>query len=217
MSDYFDQVDDGNDHYHPPPNCESTPSVPPAVNDPFDPASLRINPDSAMSDFCVKKAIVTVPVRKPARDEWVRAHPSVDMSIQTGLLELKSERSTYLVARPLWSSLADDANFCRKALFLTMSRQGALFLWGVRLPGEDGRIDSWNEAAMQAALTAREQWVRMSSNMPASCYDIFTAIANIPDPEWPDLSLRDILALAFKNNHIDSLDHPVLRRLRGEV
>jgi hypothetical protein len=36
------------------------------------------------------------------------------------------------------------------------------------------------------------------------------------EPDWPDMELRDWLELAFKGYTIDSLDHPVLKRLRME-
>jgi hypothetical protein len=36
-------------------------------------------------------------------------------------------------------------------------------------------------------------------------------------PEWPDTPFADLLRIAFKGKFIDSISHPVLRRLRGEV
>jgi hypothetical protein len=43
------------------------------------------------------------------------------------------------------------------------------------------------------------------------------AVAAFPEPQWPDMSLQKVLAMAFKDRFIDSLDHPVLKRLRGEI
>ena len=48
-------------------------------------------------------------------------------------------------------------------------------------------------------------------------YDVFEASGSIPDPEWPELPFREMLKLCFKDRYIDSLDHPVLQSLRGEV
>ena len=33
----------------------------------------------------------------------------------------------------------------------------------------------------------------------------------------PEESLGELLKIAFKSRYIDSFDHPVLKRLRGEV
>ncbi len=46
---------------------------------------------------------------------------------------------------------------------------------------------------------------------------LFEAMGDLPGPTWPDVSFRDLLAIAFKGKRIDTLDHPVLRRLRGEA
>jgi hypothetical protein len=43
------------------------------------------------------------------------------------------------------------------------------------------------------------------------------AAGNLEDPEWPELSFQELVNLAFKDKVVDRLDHPVLRRLRGEL
>jgi hypothetical protein len=52
--------------------------------------------------------------------------------------------------------------------------------------------------------------------MALGAYSVFYA-DNLPDPDWPALSFRDLLRIAFKDQFIQTLDHPVLRQLRGEV
>ena len=42
-------------------------------------------------------------------------------------------------------------------------------------------------------------------------------VRSIPDPEWPDLSLGEILKIAFRDYYIDTPDHAVIKRLRGQV
>ena len=48
-------------------------------------------------------------------------------------------------------------------------------------------------------------------------YEVYQAAASIPEPEWPDITFQEILRVAFKDQFISSQDHPVLRRLRGEI
>jgi hypothetical protein len=57
----------------------------------------------------------------------------------------------------------------------------------------------------------------MSSNQGLGAYELHPAIANLAEPEWPDVSFQEILKIAFKGRLIEELDHPVLRRLRGEL
>ena len=56
----------------------------------------------------VKKALLTVPVRKPGRQDFVRVRPGTDWYIETGVLELKEERETYLVDPALWPELPGE-------------------------------------------------------------------------------------------------------------
>jgi hypothetical protein len=176
--------------------------------------ALRLSQDFAAS--CgVKKAILTIPVRKPAKEWFVRTNPK--LRIETCVLELKEDRETFLVSPRLWPELASESTFGPRALYAAINRQGILFIWAIRLPRPDGKIDDWNRSALEAAAMAETQWVRVASNMALGAYDVYQATADWPDPEWPDIPFNEILRIGFKGRVIDSLDHPTLRRLRGEA
>ncbi len=194
-------------------NGQATPE--PAPN-PFDPARLRLSQDFAAT-LGVKRALLTVPVRKPSKEWFVQVHPDEAYRVQTAVLELKEERETYLVDPELWPELAtSESTFGTRAIFTAMNRQKVLFLWPIRLPGPDGKIDEWSRSALEAAALATGKWVRIAANMSLGAYDVFEATATLPDPEWPDKPFCELLRVAFKDRHITSLDHPVLMRLRGE-
>jgi hypothetical protein len=175
---------------------------------------LRLSQDFG-ADLGVKKVFTTVPVRKPSRQEFVRVHPDEAYSIQTPVLDLKEERETYIVAKELWPEVHGE--LVPKILLTTISRQGALSIWPIRLPGADGRQDAWNQSALYAANLARDRWIRISANMSLGAYDVFEATGDIPEPEWPALSFEQILAIAFGNRYITDFDHVVLKRLRGQI
>jgi hypothetical protein len=196
---------------------QPTPTAP-AGPDPFDPASLRLSQDFAAS-LGVKKALLAVPIRKPDKAWFVRVHPDEAYRLQTAVVELKEDRGaeTFLVAPSLWPDLAAEATFSPRALFTAVNRQGVLFLWPVRLPGPDGRVDEWSRTALEAADLAGRGWVRVAANMGLGAYDVFQASGQLPEPEWPDVPFRELLRIAFKDRFISDLNHPVLRRLRGEA
>lgn len=189
------------------------PSTPPNLAD-MDIGSLRLTQDFA-STIGVEKALLTVPVRKPSKEWWVRTHPSY--RIETAVLELKEDRETYLVAPGLWGELSAESTFSPRALFSAVNRQGVLFVWPVRLPGADGKLDDWSRSALDAAQIAETRWIRVAANMSLGAYEVFTTVADLPEPKWPEKSFGDILKIAFKNAFIATLDHPVLKRLRGEA
>jgi hypothetical protein len=187
-----------------------------AALDPFDPARLAL-PQDFMAAVGVKKALLTIPVRKPAKEWFVRVHPDVDYRVQTAVLELKEDRETYLVAPELQADLATEPTFSLRALFTAMTRQNVLFIWPVRLPDANGRIDEWSRSSLEGAQMAQSRWVRIASNMSLGAYEVSYATAEIPEPQWPDFSFRELLRIAFKDRLIDSLAHPVLKKLRGET
>lgn len=182
--------------------------------DPFDPDSLRLSQDFA-SSIGVKRALTVVPCRKPHGQEFVRVRPGEEWRLETGAFEDKVNRETYLVDRSLWQELLGD--IYPVCMFLTVNRQGSPFLWPVKLPGADGKTNTWNESSLAAARLAEEAWVRVAANMSAGLYDTFQAVGNLSEPEWPDQSFQEILRLCFQSRFIRDTDHAVLRALRGEA
>lgn len=177
-------------------------------------SKLRLSQDFA-ANLGVKKALLTVPVRKPSKEWFIQTHPDPAYRIETCVLELKEDREVYLVDPALWSELAGESTFGPRALFTTTNVQGVVFLWPVRLPGTDGKIDDWNRSAIEAASLASGKWCRVSANMSLGAYDVVTSeLTKVPT--WPDVPLSQLLRVGFKGKVIDSLDHPVLKKLRGE-
>ena len=185
-----------------------------AVNDPFDPAALRLNPGGTAS-VGVKKLLTTIPVRKPSKQVFVRAHPSEDYRLTTAVIDLKEEGEVYLVAPPLVEALAEEVTLV--TIYTAVDRQGNVFLWAVKLPKDDARANAWHLSALAAAEESMKARVRVSANMGAGAYDCFKATGNLPDPEWPDLTFAEILKIAFKDRFIDDDGHPVLRKLQGRA
>jgi hypothetical protein len=98
-----------------------------------------------------------------------------------------------------------------------INRQGVLFLWPIRLPGADGKVDDWSRSAMDAANEAMSHWVRVTANMVLQAYEIAVASGRFAELEWPEITFQEIIKIAFRDKMIDDWDHPVLRRLRGEA
>ena len=183
------------------------------ATDPFNPLSLRIDPAMGAA-LGVKKALVHISVRKPNRQEYFRTRPEPDYRIITAILELKEERETYLVVPEIAAIFPGEVRVVE--LRICVTRSGAPFLWAVPLPTPDGRENAWHKTARDAAEMAETSWVRVAANMSAGCYDVFEAPKGLSEPDWPDHSLADLLRVGFGANRlIDTVDHPVLKRLRG--
>ena len=185
---------------------------------PFDPESLRIAAGGS-ANLSIKKLITTVPVKKPSREMYVRTSPKSDHTIDLLLLELKDESEVYVVSPALQESLIGEATVSVKTLVVTKTRQSIIILWPLKSPNANGRTDHWSASAWQAAAKAKKKWMRMVANMSLGAYDIYTSESSvIPEPTWDDLPpMQEMLEVAFRGKFIDSYDHPVLQKLRGEI
>ena len=174
--------------------------------------ALRLNPDVAAT-VGTKEVLRHVPVRKPNRTEFVRVHPDETMQITTGVFVDKEERETFFVMPELRGELAGEL---KPVLLATaISRQGTVFLWPIALPEGGGRRNAWAETAREAYELAKVSWVRMVADMPLGAYRIYEAEGVLSEPVWPDRTLSELLEIGFKDRIIDTVDHPVIRRLRG--
>jgi hypothetical protein len=183
-----------------------------SLDDVFNPERLRLSQDFE-SAIGVKKVLTVVPVRKPDRQWFVRVHPDPAYRLATAVLDLKAERETYLVEPRLIPDLPGEV--MPVEIFTAVNRQGVAFLWPIRLPDAQGRRNSWSDSALEAAMAAMEKWVRIVPNLVLGGYDLYTATAAMPEPEWPDLKFSELLKIAFRDKFIRSLDHPVVQNLRG--
>jgi hypothetical protein len=178
----------------------------------FDPSALRLGQDFAAS-VGVRKELTTIPVRRPDRQWFIQVHPDPAMRIETAVLETSEDRETFLIAPDLRAELPGEV--VAKVLLTAITRQGNVFLWPIRLPDPLGKLDQWNQSAAAAAKLAEARWVRVVANRSLGAYETYVATGDLPPPEWPDKSLQDLLQLAFKDRYIDSMDHIVIRQLRG--
>lgn len=203
-----------------PPEPPTAPTTPPPARpespDPFDPVSLRLGTDYS-EGLGVRRVFSTIPNRKPNKSEWFRVRSGEEWRLQTAVLELEKgvERSTYLVAPSLWPDLSGEIT--PALLLMCVNRAGDLFLWRVKLPGADGRSNSWTDSALQIAKAAEDNWARMVSDTTNGTYGHYEPSADLPDPRWPTISFREVIRIAFRDRMIESLDHPVIRELRGDA
>ncbi len=185
--------------------------------DPFDVGRLRLTPDDDTA-LGVRELLVTVPYRKPSKEQFVRVHRDATFRCTGGLVELKDDDTeSYWVDPSLWPYLADEPTFGRRLVVTAITRQGSVFLWGLRLPGPDGKQPDWVTIPLEAAKSAETRWTKMYWDQAQRKHRIKVSEHLADEPAWPEQTLPELLRLAFKDRVIMSLDHPILKRLRGEV
>jgi hypothetical protein len=183
-----------------------------AAADPFDPAALRLD-QSFVAAAGAEKLLLTIPVRKPNKQDFCRVHPSAHYRENLAVIELKDDREVYLLTPAVAQNLPGE--FSMATVFTCINRQGVVFLWPVKLPGADGKVLAWHTSAAVAAELAMKRWVRVTANMSLGAYDTYAASATIPDPDWPKCTFKELLRIAFKDRLVADLSHPLVKRLRG--
>jgi hypothetical protein len=113
----------------------------------------------------------------------------------------------------------EETEFDLASLYLGIGRQKppSPFILAVRLPKDTGRKDHWRSSLAEAAERAMTHWIKAVPNMGNQAYDIYEATAHFPDPIWPTLTFTELLGIALKDRFIDSIDHSVLKELRGAL
>jgi hypothetical protein len=188
----------------------------PPGRDLFDPRFLGLSQDFAAEAHVAKKWDV-IRVEKPTKSRVFRVHPT--MRLKTMLLTLKEDNETYLVLPELRAALAGEALCGSHTLLACVTKAGTPFLWPIRMADSDGKWNIWHQSAWHIAEKAQIRWCRMQANRDAGHYVAEydqRPLEQQQGPAWPDLAFRDWLELAFRGFTINSLEHPVLKRLRME-
>jgi hypothetical protein len=186
--------------------------------DPFDTSSLYgLNAPIGAQVF--RSAI---PARAPRKHEFFRVCPDPAYTV-VGLslsVEIDGREELCWLSPPLVSAaVAANAEPAPMQVFTVMVHPDLLILWPQKLPNEaNGRSgSSWHYSGLRIAAMAHEQWVRRIANRSTNVYDWAAPVGDLGEPTWPTEPMRDLMALAFTGDRlIDRIDHPVLRRLRGE-
>src|SRR5262245_44443297 len=212
-----------------PPPCPTGPPLPPVTHrpdglahppsggDPFSLDAISLGDDYADAFMDDDGGVASVPVRKPARDWFIRCHPEHWRNVR--LLEVKEgpDRGYYLVARDAWDAITGaDLPLKPFRLTLAISRDCGVFFWPLRLTEHANRRDDWSAAALRIAKTAETTWVKIYAREGANTYSHKVATGAISDPVWPQQTFQELVDLAFDGRKIADRNDPLVRRLLGE-
>ena len=156
----------------------------------------------------------TVPIRKPDKQVWFSPYPDKAGWISSWTLELKADREYFVVHKSIAKEIGDD--IVAKLLVLCQTRQSSFFLWPIKMPDSDYCLDTWNKSAWEIIQGCGNQWIRLKSDRETNVYRAVSPISVWSPPIWPD-DPENILKQAFRNRIISSLDHPVVKKLRGII
>jgi hypothetical protein len=162
--------------------------------------------------------VAPVRVRKPKSREFFRVHPSEDFTGPMWLLEheIDMDVETYVVTEQMRPLLADEIKLMQ--MFTCVNKFGAVFLWPIQLPTDcDKRIRQIAEAKLRAAEEAKNKWVQLKWSRHHGAHITKIAQGDLGEPIWGAEDFQQLVRTAFGTEVIDSVDHPVVRELNGEL
>lgn len=186
----------------------------------FDFSKLKL-PPTFEQGIITKKLVTTIPVRKPKSGiEFFRVRSESEWTFSTYLLDLKEgEEEKYLITPELIEEVISTGKLKPVTIHTWISLSGIFCLSDIPLPDSDGKDNEYNRSRRLAYDMGKITWIKIQTNKALGSYDIIEAISEFPEPVWPEepATMEKALEVGFKHNLIESYDHPVLKRLRGEL
>lgn len=161
-----------------------------------------------------EKVLVSLEIRKPKKDEWFHCHGEIHTPVN---IYENSAQEFHLVLPAVLESMEEVVKHVR--LCLAVNYSGDPFVWPIPVPSPQ-KPHSSHVSAARAAEAAKAGWIRMAWKKAASCYEVYRRPGSEKEPLWPVeiKTASEMLRFVSKAGGfeiIDSIDHPVVRELRG--
>lgn len=161
-----------------------------------------------------KPQLVSVRVGRPPKDTFVRCHPTHVIALF--LYKDEETGESYMLPPTLAEVAQQDQVFKKRQLRLAVTVQGAVFLWETAMPSEETNTNQWILSAWNAQATAQDRWIRVVANRQNASYDVMVSESDLGEPAYPEEQFDEVLRVAFRGKVIETRDHPILKKLRGE-
>lgn len=166
----------------------------------------------------------TIRTTKPDNTDFFRIRPGDEWKMDFPIFSPKGtgkDKEKYLVM-PEYQRELEERNSLQfvKFYFGIIWGSNILFLSDVSIKcREDGVLNSFHKSRHELYALAEKSWISISANTDLGAYTATEAKSKIPDPVYPAMpaNIGEAIQIAFKDNVIDREDHPILKKLRGEI
>lgn len=175
---------------------------------------LRVTQDFAAEMYGVP-VLTAVQVAKPPKAYFFRAKGGEAFATNFYTLDASRQggEGIFACSPQVAQLLADQVRLVQ--IRLAVTSQGTPYLIPVPLPGPDGRWNAWHLSLARALEIAETSWIRISANQQRGGYDVFRALGDLAEPQWPHESFEELLEIGFRGRLITAEDHPLVQQLLG--
>src|SRR5665647_1149375 len=185
----------------------------------FDMSLLEV---TNVTPLVVKRIVTSIPVRKPKPGiEFFRIRSEKEWHFTTYMLDLggKGEgEGKYLLDPALYPHVIETKKLKLVTIYTGVTYgSGDIFLSEIAHSNPDGTDNEYNRTRRIAHQAAKTRRLKLQTDDGA--YSTVLAMSNLPEPEWPvePEGIIKAMEIAFKDKFIDDENHPVLKKLRGEL
>jgi len=168
-------------------------------------------PGVSTAEFGLRDVVL---VGKPAPQDFVRAYNHPDFAHDFAMLYDTVNGEFLILAPELIDEVGPDAKLRR--LYTLVDWTGRVILWPLLAPGAAGRIDPYTRSGHAAIVRAYNSWVRLVAVGERGPIIARESTTHHIEPVWPT-DYYALIEKAFAGRVITTADHPLLRRLRGEI
>ena len=165
--------------------------------------------------FGSKKIVNMIFVSKPPKGRFFRSSRDPGNTVDVYVFEDKVESSYHLVSPEVAAALGGLVRAI--TLHLAVDRANNPFLIPVPFPSENGTRNPWHQSLLNAIEAAKERWIRIEADKSAGIYQVHEALGELAEPVWPELSMDELVRIAFNGRVIDNLEHPKVQSALGRI
>ena len=151
---------------------------------------------------------------RPPRQKFFQVHPDPAYTVDN-VYVIEYEGEFYYVAPIPELILHVEAYVKQYRLHTAVTKNGTVFLWLCVLPTDNPLQRTWALSRLGVAEGAMKDWVRPKADQEAGGYQVDVAPGHLGTPNWPSLTLQELVNKAFKDKLITHTDHAVIRELDG--
>lgn len=149
------------------------------------------------------------------KHRFSRVHPGSEYQLTVLIVEDKDAGETYIATPAMAGHLGKNAT--PRNIRLAVDNYLVPKLVAEPLVDLSGRPNLWNATMILAIKKAETEWVRIESDMAAQQYSIILAANDLGEPQWPNLSMGELIEEVFTNKIISDPSHPYIRQLEGRI
>lgn len=192
------------------------------VDEQIDDSDIDIDAVTLSADFATEAGVEddddddeSDAVIKKATGKWICFSPLKEHCVAVGTIEVGDNKDHYIITPNLQKESDLDGEWKPKHLYLYQTKDGVYGFWPVKLPDEDGDIDTYNKSMRDIVAKNSGKWVRVKAVKKHQKYKARISVNN-PPPDFAKIDgkmFKEFFKQAITGKLINSMDHRVIRNI----